>query len=322
MNQTIDYRQTRTGEVLQTSFTPPRWGLRTVLCIVVAMTSTFLSQDALFGQDPAEVFEQSCKGCHNIGGGHKVGPDLKDVTKREGVDRTWLAEFIENPDSKLKDKGDAYAQKILKESRGVPMTKRPEGMSIALANKLLDFIDAESNLPDGSQFKGVVVDMEPFSKEDVTHGEELFTGLKSFKNKGPACLSCHSMQGLSALGGGRLGPDLTNHFKDRVSLSGWLGAPTSKTMQPIFKKDMTSTDGETFPYDKSLTEEEIRALVAYFESTAGNSPSEPTVNRVALILLSLAFAAVLLSALDAIWKRRFHSVRRTMVDTPDAGGSS
>ncbi len=313
MNRAIDYPQARTGEVLQKPNTPPYWVLQSVLCIAVAMTCTFMGQRSLFAQDPAEVFAQSCKGCHNIGGGHKVGPDLKDVTKREGVSRTWLAEFIVDPDSKLKNKGDEYAQKILKESRGVPMTKQA-GMNLALANKLLDFIDAESTLPE-SQFMAVEVDMDPFTPQDVLDGKDLFTGVKPFegtpadKKGGPSCISCHSMQGLSALGGGRLGPDLTIYFKDRVSLSGWLGAPTSKTMQPIFK-------------DKPLTKDEIRALVAYFESTAGSSPAEPTVNRVALMLLSLALAAVLLSALDAIWKRRFHSVRRTMVDTPDAGGSS
>ena len=60
-----------------------------------------------------------------------------------------------------------------------------------------------------------------------------------------------------ALGGGRLGPDLTNVYerlKGRAALSAWLMAPGTETMQPIFK-------------NHPLSAEEIHALVAYFEST-------------------------------------------------------
>src|SRR3989337_709452 len=40
-------------------------------------------------------------------------------------------------------------------------------------------------------------------------GRALFTGARRLENGGPACMSCHSVAGLGALGGGALGPDLT-----------------------------------------------------------------------------------------------------------------
>ncbi len=48
---------------------------------------------------------------------------------------------------------------------------------------------------------------------------------------GAACISCHSMHDVAALGGGRLGPDLTNVYErleGRKALSAWLVAPAPR----------------------------------------------------------------------------------------------
>ncbi len=112
------------------------------------------------------------------------------------------------------------------------------------------------------------------------------------------------MHDLTALGGGRLGPDLTNVYerlKGRKALSAWLVAPGTETMQPIFKNHPINGD-------------EIHALVAYFEASAGESPAQPTSSRIALLLMGLLGAAAVVFGFDAIWKRRFHSVRQPLVD--------
>ena len=72
-------------------------------------------------------------------------------------------------------------------------------------------------------------------------------------------------------------------------------------MQPIFK-------------ERPLNEDEIHALVAYFESTAGDSPAQPASSRVAFLLIGLVGAVCFVFGFDAIWKRRFHSVRQPLVD--------
>ena len=122
-------------------------------------------------------------------------------------------------------------------------------------------------------------------------------------------MSCHSMYDTPGLGGGALAPDrrvsdLTNVYerlKGRQALSAWLMAPGTETMLPIFK-------------NHPMTADEINALVAYFEASAGERPAEPAASRVALLLLGLAGAAALIFGFYAIWKQRFHGVRRQLVD--------
>ncbi len=120
------------------------------------------------------------------------------------------------------------------------------------------------------------------------------------------------MHDMPALGGGRLGPDLTKIYErleGRKALSAWLMAPATETMQPIFKEHPISGD-------------EIHALTAYFEQSAVESPSQPTASRVAFLLMGLATAAGLVFGLDALWKRRFHSVRQPLVDFSASRASS
>jgi cytochrome c2 len=58
-----------------------------------------------------EVFAaKGCNGCHKIGGGKLVGPDLKGVTARR--DKEWLAKMILRPD--LMTKEDATAKDLFK----------------------------------------------------------------------------------------------------------------------------------------------------------------------------------------------------------------
>ena len=64
-----------------------------------------------------------------------------------------------------------------------------------------------------------------------------------------------------------------------------------------------------------MTSDEIHALVAFFASTAGESPAQPTASRVALLFLGLLGAVALVFGFDAIWKRRFHSVRQALVES-------
>jgi hypothetical protein len=74
-------------------------------------------------------------------------------------------------------------------------------------------------------------------------------------------------------------------------------------MQPIFKRH-------------PINNEEIHALVAYFEATAGETPAQPAVSRISFLLLGIFGAGAVIFGFDSIWKRRFHSVRRPLVDAP------
>ena len=237
--------------------------------------------------------------CHTIGGGRLTGPDLKDVGKRK--DAEWLINFMQNPKAVV-DSGDAYAAKMLEESRGVVMPTLP-GMTRYRAEQILKLIEEESKL-EKSQFEGIKVSSKPFTEADRTTGHAIFTGTQPLKNGGSACIACHSVYDLSALGGGRLGPDLTKVYerlKGRKSLSAWLMAPATATMQPIFR-------------NRPLEAEEIHALAAYFDEAARHSEADASVDRMSFLLLGLGLAAVVIFLFDSLWKKRFHAVRRTLVD--------
>jgi len=64
-----------------------------------------------------QLFQTRCTACHTIGGGVRVGPDLKGVTERR--DLAWLRRFILGPDQMLKE-GDPIARAMLQEF-GIPM---------------------------------------------------------------------------------------------------------------------------------------------------------------------------------------------------------
>lgn len=263
----------------------------------LVLVMSLVPADAM-AQDREEDFRIRCMSCHTIGGGRLVGPDLRNVTERK--DRAWLARFILDPQSVLAS-GDAYALKLKEEARGVVMANIP-GMTMDRALNLLDLIEAESAL-EKSQFEGIKLSDRPFTPADVTAGHDIFLGLTRLANGGPPCVSCHSVNGLGVLAGGKLGPDLNAVFErlnGRKGLATWLSAPATATMLSVYK-------------DHPLDGEEILPLVAYFADKAVAPPESGQAATLIFTLLGLAGTAFSLVLFDATWKRRFRAVRRPLV---------
>jgi mono/diheme cytochrome c family protein len=249
-------------------------------------------------QQPADDYRQNCMSCHTIGGGRLTGPDLKNVSQR--VDREWLLKFIADPQGVLSS-GDRYALQLKEEFRGVVMPTFP-GMTPQRAHALLDLINEESKL-EKSQFQGVKLSDRPFTAEDVVTGRNLFIGSIALKNGGASCLACHSVHGLGGFGGGGLAPDLTTvmeRYGGRKTLSTWLTAPATPTMQSLFK-----------PHP--LEAEEVLSLVAFFESTLQRNPEDPSTARLNFVLVGLCGAMLCLVFFDVVWNKRLKSVRRALV---------
>jgi mono/diheme cytochrome c family protein len=256
-------------------------------------------------QETVDFFKQNCASCHTIGGGRLTGPDLKDVSKRK--DREWLATFIANPKA-IVDAGDPYTRQLVQESRDVVMPTL-FGLTRDRIDSLLNLIDAESKLP-RSQFAGVQVSSRPLTADDVARGRELFLGWERLGNGGAACISCHTVQAVGALGGGKLGPDLTRVYErmqDRKQLAAWLSAPATPTMLPIFKA-------------RPLQPEEILSLVAFFEQSAKEGREDDSPSALRFFLLGLGGAGAGLAAFDALWRRRFRGVRRVLVHSNNGRG--
>ncbi len=261
---------------------------------------------AAAAQVPAQYFRQNCTSCHTIGGGRLTGPDLKGVTGRK--DRAWLIRFIQNPKAVI-EAGDPYAAQLVQEARGVIMPALP-GMNQGLAEALLDLIEAESKL-DRSEFAGLQLSDRPFTPADVQRGHDLFTGEAPLASGGPPCLSCHSVGGVGALGGGKLGPDLTlvyERLQGRKGLGTWLSAPATPTMQTVFRATPLATG-------------ELEALLAFFEDAAKRRAEADPVAPLTFFLLGLGGAVFGLVSFDIAWQRRFRSVRRRLVEAVTLKGT-
>ena len=211
----------------------PLYILISLVCIAVASRA----------QDAADFFRQNCVSCHTVGGGRLTGPDLKNVTQRK--DREWLVEYLQSPQTMM-DKGDPYALKLQQEARGVVMPTI-NGMSKDRAQALLAMLDAESKLPK-SQFAGMQISDRPFTAYDISQGKAMFTGDRRLVNGGPPCISCHTVKGTGALGGGRLAPDLTRVYErlqGRKAMAAWLFAPATPTMSSVFRQHGLETRGNS-----------------------------------------------------------------------------
>lgn len=252
----------------------------------------------LAAQEAGDFFRQNCAGCHTIGGGRLTGPDLKGVLARK--DREWLARFVQNPQAMM-DQGDPYALKLRQEARDIIMPNI-SGMDRARAESLLTLIEAESKL-DKSQFVGLQITDRPFTAADIDQGRRIFTGVQRLGNAGPPCISCHTARDLDGLSGGRLGPDLTRVFErlqGRQNLAAQLTAPATPTMSPVFKRH-------------ALKPEEILPLIAYLEDEARKGGEDASSAPLTFFLIGLGGAALALILFDQVWKKRFRSVRRTLV---------
>lgn len=270
--------------------------------VAFGLLPMLLGSPASAQQDASAFFKQNCVSCHTIGGGRLTGPDLKDVASRR--DRAWLVQFLQSPKAMI-DSGDPYAAKLQQDARGVVMPNIA-GMNPQQAQALLDLMAAEAKLP-RSQFAGMQISDRPLTALDVEKGRSIFRGDTPLTGGGPACISCHTIKGLTLLGGGRLGPDLTRVFErlqGRKGLAAWLSSPASPTMAPVFK-------------EHALQPEEVLLLIALFEDSAKKGGQDDTTSLLNFFLLGLGGMVVGLISLDALWKQRFRGVRRSLVHKED-----
>ncbi len=81
-----------------------------LLFVVLLSTSIGSVAAAATAPDGAVVFETHCTGCHSIGGGDRVGPDLAGVSRRREAD--WLRQMIRDPSAMIA-KGDPVVTQLV-----------------------------------------------------------------------------------------------------------------------------------------------------------------------------------------------------------------
>lgn len=250
-------------------------------------------------QDGRSIFERSCASCHTIGGGDKVGPDLRGVGERR--DRSFIERFVSAPD-KVIASGDPTARELLAKYKvAMPnLALRPTEVTA-----LVDFLTG-SVAPGPTTTPTTTTPTssapQPPARGDAAAGKNLFTGATQLANGGPPCLSCHSVAGIGALGGGALGPDLTRAYAKYGGATGMrsvLATLPFRTMQPIYR-------------GRALTTSEQTDLLAFLEQASRSQRPGSAVG----LLLGLGFGGtgVLLVVAFLAWPRRALSVRRKLVN--------
>ena len=148
---------------------------------------------------------------------------------------------------------------------------------------------------------------QPAAVGDVEKGRALFMGYQHFQNNGPACMGCHSVGNNGLLGGGALGPDLTDVTTRRSAdeLAATLGS-SAKTLSPVMLPIYS---------EESLTAAEQADLIAFFDASVG----EPETNyELPLLAISTAGFLGVVLAIQIIYRKRLRGIRRPLVDKANA----
>jgi mono/diheme cytochrome c family protein len=246
-----------------------------------------------------QIFQEKCTACHTVGNGPLVGPDLKGVTERRP--REWLEQWIAAPDAMIAKK-DPVATDLLHQSHDVPMPNL--GLSSSDVTAVLAFLQTATSTPAAAGQAASA----PAVQGNPEIGKELFTGVTRFANGGPPCMACHSVGGIGALGGGQLGPDLTevaSRYGGATGLDAFVAGTPTPTMRAVWSQHPLTT--------------EERASVVSFLTQAGVSqrPVQAIWQLAGLAALGLV---VLLGIAGLNWRNRLRfGVRRPMVAQPTTG---
>lgn len=263
------------------------------------------------------AFETICSACHTIGGGVKVGPDLKGITNQRS--QSWLTHFISDP-SKMIKSGDPTANSLLKEFHGVQMPTlglSSEQVADVLAYLRTTALPARAQAPPpkapapaavpaaqttaaplaAAQAPGPPAAVLPTGSAST--GEQLFTGAIPLQKGGPPCVSCHDVARLPFPGGGTLGPDLTGASgKFGAGMGAVLATLPFPTMKPIFG-------------NRLLIPQEQQDLAAFLQKAGVQSLISRTVE---IALAAVGGLIILIILAWIIWQNRLVPVRRGLME--------
>jgi cytochrome c2 len=247
-----------------------------------------------------QIFQEKCTACHTVGGGNLVGPDLKGVTERRP--REWLEQWIAAPDAVLAKK-DPVATDLLHQFRDLPMPNL--GLSTSDVTAVLAYLQEPGQA--GATAAGAAAGA-PAVQGNPEIGKDLFTGVARFQNGGPPCMACHSAGGIGALGGGQLGPDLTEvvaRLGGAAAVNAFVAGTPTPTMKAVWSQH-------------PLTPEERANVVSFLgQAEVSQRPVQAIWGLAGLAVLGVV---ILLTAAAFWWQTRLRfGVRRPMVAKPTTG---
>jgi mono/diheme cytochrome c family protein len=195
----------------------------------------------------ADVYQGACASCHRPDGAGVSGAFPPLAGNPNATDPAYVEEVVRNGKSgPIEVNGETYDAVM------PPVANLTDAEIAAVAAFVAD-------LAAGGETPGTTLPPAAPAAGDPARGEDLFVGGAALTAGGPACVSCHAT---GPHGGASLGPDLTGVYSrlgGEAGLTGWLAAPPSPTMQPIFA-------------DHPLDPADVADLVAYLGSVDGTQP--------------------------------------------------
>ena len=145
--------------------------------------------------------------------------------------------------------------------------------------------------------------VQAIAEGNVENGRKLFMGYVHLENDGPPCMGCHNIGANGILGGGALGPDLTNVSKERsypelASILSNFGFTSSPVMEPIYDKH-------------PLTNKEQADLIAFMQASVGEPEEDKEVLVLGISILATIGAAF---AIGFVYRDRLRRIRAAMVN--------
>lgn len=215
---------------------------RTYLTAIIITTAYSVPADAA----ESAAFQNRCAGCHSMGGGTLVGPDLQSVN---GWEDTKLRTEIKRMEAMAGPMTDQEIDEILAflknpQSGTQTETAEPDPTNTAVSEPV-----PEGELPGSAE-----------------NGRLIFNGNRPLSNGGMSCIACHQA------GGQSLGPDLSEiskKFKGKSLVSACQQA-AFKVMRPAYK-DHKITESEAYDIAKYLLSLEPKNNVSQDNMLAAGS---------------------------------------------------
>lgn len=137
---------------------------------------------------------------------------------------------------------------------------------------------------------------------NAENGRKLFMGSAHFQYDGPPCMGCHNVGENGLLGGGALGPNLTN-VSTRRSQAEILGilSNTESVISPVMQPIYTDTP---------LTAQEQADLLAFLGASVGQLESDKELLVIGISLAGFVAAVVLIGV---VYRGRLRGVRKSLL---------